>query len=343
MGPRGTRSPATWWKGVAGHLPVLSSFLLLAVVVVLVLALDMDPRTEVLPADCAPCEVGAREWRVWKATVALGVAAALLLGIRGVVRLRWARRDATPAGVPGATGAPAVRYGLAALLWALFLGLLVGRVVGDNTLWSDGMELRLEVVVVLGLVSASPWVALTWSSHREVRCCRRSLDASRVGSRTTRSADSTDVDLAALAQTWDRIVSVALALATFVTVAVVPTGALRSLWLSQTGSDRTAAQLSSSFSTTDVLLYGALWALFAAVVVLPLVAAWRSTVQAVIDARVPPSSATAGDPAALATRTALLTMHRLDAGILRNPLTLLTVATPLATAALAAFVPEVVG
>lgn len=80
--------------------------------------------------------------------------------------------------------------------------------------------------------------------------------------------------------------------------------------------------------------------LVAALVVIPLVASWRSTAQSVIDAAYPPNATTAADETATAARAALESMLNLNSGILRDPLTVLTIATPLVTATLAGFVPQ---
>ena len=55
----------------------------------------------------------------------------------------------------------------------------------------------------------------------------------------------------------------------------------------------------------------------------------------------PPNATTAADKAAQGIRDSLEGMLNLSSGSLRNPLTVLTIATPLVTAALTAFVPEI--
>ena len=87
------------------------------------------------------------------------------------------------------------------------------------------------------------------------------------------------------------------------------------------------------------LLYGAVFALLGLAVALPLVWAWRSQAKAWLAAK-------SGDPADIATKEWVEERDRragllnLDTPILRNPLTVLSVLTPLATSLLAAFLPQ---
>jgi hypothetical protein len=326
--------------------PVLSSYLLLVATVALAIVLRSDTGNAVAEdaLDLGPTKVGGTEWQVWIATVSVGLAIAFVLAVHGIVRL--AR---IPSQWPGRAGVGRRTVWLhsgAALVWVIGLGGAVGALVHQDREWPMDMEWRLVAVAAFGLLCATPWVAMTWLCHKSVHpywvephLLRSELQDARI---STRGLTATDDDIAALQQIWSQIVGIALAFATLVAISLVPTGALRNLWLSQEVQGKTATQqLQDSFTSTDVLLYGAMWALVAALVVIPLVASWRSTAQSVVDAAYPPNATTAADEAAKGTRDSLEAMLNLSSGILRNPLTVLTIATPLVTAALAAFVPEI--
>ena len=325
--------------------PVLSSFLFLAVTIALALILrsHADDAVNAPRCDCPATAVGSREWQIWIATVSAGVAIAIVLAIHGIVRLKripqqWPARA-------GVGGLAVWLHGLAALAWVSGLGWAVSQLVHDPRKWPLVMEWRLEWVASIGLVCATPWVALTWLCHKAVHPYWVEPHALRMDlqdrDKSPREVTKTDADIAALQQIWSQIVGIALAFATLVAISLIPTGALRNLWLSLNVDDKDATKrLEESFTTTDVLLYGAMWALVAALVVIPLVASWRSTAQSVVDAAYPPNATTAADKDAKGIRESLESMLNLSSGILRNPLTVLTIATPLVTAALAAFVPE---
>ena len=234
----------------------------------------------------------------------------------------------------------------AALVWVGGLAWAVSRLLHDPRQWPDAMDKPLYAVAGIGLFCATPWVAMTWLCHKAVHPywvephrLRSALQDTRT---PTRGVGATDDDIAALQQIWDQIVGIALAFATLVAISLIPTGALRNLWLSQdVHGDKATKRVQDAFTSTDVLLYGAMWALVVALVVIPLVASWRSTAQSVVDAAYPPNATTAADTGAQAIRGSLEGMLNLSSGILRNPLTVLTIATPLVTAAVAAFVPEI--
>jgi hypothetical protein len=325
---------------------VLTSYLLLVATIALALALRSRTAGAVTtPAlEVESSSVGSVEWHVWIATVSVGLAIAFVLALHGIVRLsRIPKQWPDRAGV----GSRVVwLHSVAALVWVIGLGVAVAFLVHESRDWPLDMGWRLTFVAAFGLLCATPWVALTWLCHKAVHpyWVEPHLLRSELQNTDTapRDATATDADIAALQQIWDQIVGIALAFATLVAISLIPTGALRNLWLSQDVHGKAATKaLQDSFTSTDVLLYGAMWALVAALVVIPLVASWRSTAQSVVDAAYPPNATTAADEAAKATRDTLEEMLNLSSGILRNPLTVLTIATPLVTAALAAFVPEI--
>jgi hypothetical protein len=162
-----------------------------------------------------------------------------------------------------------------------------------------------------------------------------------------------------------------MAFGLFVGVALIPTGALRSLWMVQAahmgemqrarlladeilkgGTPReiddatdkavaaATASLSHQFSTLDVLLYGAFFAVILTALTVPVLALWRSVASMLVDRSCPLRHAADVTSASVEQRGRLEAVLHLDIGILRNPVTIFSVLTPLVTAVLAAFVPE---
>ena len=341
---RDIRGPENSRSFAVAYWPVVSSFVFLAVAVAFAVLLEHDvPTGAVATPDCrCPAEhVGTREWQVWVATVSAGLSIATLLLLSGVRRLLL-----LPSHLPDSAGVArrtVLTHGCLALVWIVGLGWAVSMLVHEPRAWPNvmDMEWRLVTVSAVGLFCATPWVAITWLCHfatDHVPPDRELHRPAAEGSAVKSDADSQIIDLQRI---WSQIVAVALRFATLVAVALIPTGALRNLWLSKDVAEEARPSLEASFSTTDVLLYGAMWALVASLVVIPLVISWRSSAKSVIDSEFPPNATTAKDPTTIAARDALESMLNLQTGVLRNPLTVLTIATPVLTAALAAFVPQI--
>lgn len=128
-------------------------------------------------------------------------------------------------------------------------------------------------------------------------------------------------------------------------MAIILTGALRIAWLAQVESwaaeGKTSAQvkdLQADFPASDVLVYGAFYAVLLVVIILPLVAAWRASAQEHVDSQYPLGDKVDKDWEEGRARVEKA-LH-LDVGLIRNPLTALAVLTPLATAALATYLPQ---
>lgn len=347
--------------------PLVSSFLFLAAIIALTLLLKLFVTDEFITtpveeageanADSEAKGVGEREWRAWIATTSLGLSLAILLAIHGWVRLR---RLPTQLPDEAKITEEVMRvHGRMAMLWVIVLAVTVSLLVSDPRKWPQAMEVRLLIVSTIGVFCAAPWVAITWLCHQatwpywlkphELMAAQTGAAGSASTQAPSIQASSThgtgaaavDAQIAVLQQIWSHIVGVALAFSGLVAVALIPTGALRNLYLSQATDDKDS--LRASFPSSDVLLYGGLWSLVAGLVVIPLVFSWRAAAQSAVDKRYPPNSTTADKPGDVTARGALQSMLNLNSGILRNPLTVLTIATPLVTAAIAAFVPEIGG
>ncbi|WP_110006823.1 hypothetical protein [Geodermatophilus normandii] len=259
--------------------------------------------------------LSTREWFVWRFAASLGVGLAWLMALRSVRDLRpAARRVGTRL-----TGRDRLGYALvtAVLVLGVFLFLYnAGQM--DRTWQIAHMEGRLAGVVLAVGVTGVPWVYLLlttsatlgrWEPHHR---------------------------LAGLLESWDVLVRCLTVFAVLVVISLVPTGALRALWLAQRGdTDRLADQ----FPASDVLLYGAFFTVVLAAITLPVVAAWRTEARRLVAHVYPVTTVEDLTDDWDKGRKRLEEVLHLDKGILRNPLTAFTVFTPLLTSVLAGFVP----
>jgi hypothetical protein len=273
-------------------------------------------------------------WGVWKVAAAFGIALALTLGIAGCRTLVRLVGDSQYK----LTMRKVVAYVFAAVILVAAVTIFLNGV--PSSIPRDGwqishMQQRTRAVVAAASIPAIPWIALVWISHQ----------AEKHTAEPTVSPDNRPVASIDLDDRWRFIVTTAETFTLFVLVALIPTGALRVAWLAQDESWRnegkSSAQikdLENAFPASNVLLYGAFYAVLLVVIILPLVAAWRSNAQAHVDAQYPldkPFEKTWAEGRALVEKV----LH-LDVGLIRNPLTALAVLTPLATAALATVLPE---
>lgn len=294
------------WKSL---LPAVQTATFVAIAAIAYQALSFDE-----PAEASVPLVATKEWLIWKATAALGQATAVSLFLVGVAHL-WRMPDR------GVGKRVVVVQGLVAGLFVLLVTWFVADLLSASRPWPiPGMEERLDWVVRIATASAAPWIALVWIGHRLLR----------------KNSQHTVKDLMA---TWDLIVSCALAFGLFVVVALLPTGALRNLWLATATGKKDRARLAELFSSADVLLYGALYGGLIVVIVVPLVLSWRTAARELLEAHHPPE--TWIDENAWAARERLEKLLNLDVAPIRNPLTVFTILTPLVTSALAAFLPDI--
>ena len=352
----GTPGPSTTWSVTASPGVEFVVFVIGLAVTYVVLGLDLGNST----LD------EARAWDVWRATASVAVGVSTVFFYRGVKAL-----CEPPDPVAGLSRRWRWFYGLCALLLGagVFSFLLGG--LGDEVPWPiHDMDLRTNAVAIAGGIAAVPWVALILIAQRplrrprtsgwrpkRVRALRAWLDEGSGGTLT----------FPGRLQTWDLITACLTAFALFVALALIPTGALRALWLVHVGeeADRAAAaataaaegttrakeaagaaaaeetreSLDAAFSSLDVLLYGAFFAVVLAAFTVPVLAVWRDASRRFMDAELPlRNPADLGD--VLDKRKHLEALLHLDTSLLRNPLTVFSVFTPLITSVLAAFVPE---
>jgi hypothetical protein len=206
-----------------------------------------------------------------------------------------------------------------------------------------GLAFRTRAVLLGGLVASIPWLALVWLAHAECRDLQDML-GSPAGDSAAPAVGESAGPASALCQPaqliprllllWKLLVSCVTAFAVAVAAAIVNSGALRVAFI--TAHPARGAQFPPSY----VLLYGAFFAVLLSVITIPLVASWRSCAFMVVEQAHPlPADGQPGENW-FSARARLEKLLHLDVPLLRNPLTALSVFTPLITAALAAFIPQ---
>jgi hypothetical protein len=328
-------SRADWWRAA----PVLAvAFLGLAAVAFGLLTLG-EGNSEV--ADSV-------EWATWKAAAAFSVAIATVsagLGVLTVRRAYGSAVDDAPHAIGGTRSSTAARLGeplqlrpvigwktlggYAAVALALTAGVFVflyfAVPIPESRSWPRSLDIGWRtsgVAFAIGL-AAVPWLVLVWLLQRHL---------------TAEAAQASPLSTKDLRRLWEVLNSIVLAFAVFVVLALVPTGALRAAYFAGS-KDPAADKNGPEFPSSQVLLYGAFFAVLLSAIALPMVSAWRSAARKRLAHGYPlekdPPDANAKE--GLDRAEALL---HLDVGVLRSPITALTVFTPLVTAALAAYLPD---
>jgi hypothetical protein len=196
------------------------------------------------------------------------------------------------------------------------------------------LVLRLRAVLLIGMIASVPWLALVWLAHD---ACHALQDRIRALSPITPNPEPTQYRevITQLLNLWSLLVLCVGAFALGVVAAIVTSGALRAAFIAA-HPDR-----AGEFPAVNVLYYGALFAVLLSVLAVPLAASWRSCARSIVDQAypLPPD----GQPTEewVAVRGRLEALLHLDVSLLRNPLTALTILSPLLTGALAAFIPEI--
>jgi hypothetical protein len=276
------------------------------------------------------------EWDAWKATASLAVAiAAVVFGI-GLATLWTAKKQganqtATPRLAMPLGGEPVISagrlFGYAVLAVAAIVGVFVflnaasGR---PNVEWPASLDVSLRTTVVATTVglAAVPWLMVVWLLQRHILAQR------------PRRPISTEK----LRELWDLLNTCILAFAVFVVLALVPTGALRVAYFAGP-KDPDPKKQGGEFPATDVLLYGAFFAILLSAIALPLVVSYRAAAQRRLETVWPQFPQGAPTEEEQGERDRLEALLHLNVSFLRSPITALAVFTPLVTAALAAYLP----
>jgi hypothetical protein len=191
--------------------------------------------------------------------------------------------------------------------------------------WPEGLPVGRsgDVAVIIGLCGV-PWLVLAWLLQRHFANVPR--------------GDAPSIE--ELRNLWDLLNAIVLAFAVFVVVALVTTGALRAVYFAG-DKDPAPDKQGAEFPSSDVLLYGAYFAVLLSAIALPMVAAYRSAARrrVTLSCRIPSgNNVPTSDEKDAVDRVE--TLLHLDIGFLRSPITALAVFTPLITAALAAYLPD---
>jgi hypothetical protein len=277
---------------------------------------------------------GSVPWFVWKvvAALALVVFVALFLLALQILRHRpeW--------GLTGADNRVRQYVILAALAVAAIAAFLV--LVGSSPdIPVRDLTLRTRTVLLAGVFTSIPWLALVWLAHAECNDLDDELTPGPPGSSGGPAAQPRQPAQPALLNArllllWKLLGTCVTAFAVLVVAAIVNSGALRASFLAAHPAR------GSEFPPSNVLFYGAFFAVILAVITIPLVASWRACAFRVVEGTCPlPAD---GQPTEdwFAARARLEKLLHLDVPLLRNPLTALSIFVPLITAALAAFVPQ---
>jgi hypothetical protein len=260
------------------------------------------------------------QWSVWKLTVASGLTLSIVISRQGVLRLKDLNltTDKISESPSAPTQQPLWGYLLAALLLAVLMLGFLSAIIPERT-WSSPRNMNLRVPTAIWIAGAAvvPWLALVWLAYRA---------AWQWGA---------EPHLDKLLALWDLLNECVVAFTTFVVIALISTGALRNAWFASIPkpSDQT-------FPATDVLFFGAFFAAGLAAITVPLVAAWRRKAEHLLNTEYPLDKASDVTKETIESRERLEGVLHLDVSLLRSPLTAFSIFTPLITAALAAFIPE---
>jgi hypothetical protein len=195
----------------------------------------------------------------------------------------------------------------------------------------------IQSLVVVGAVAASPWLLTVWRAHERMRQLRTVIEGLSPLQRTDVAATPTatiEPWVSALLEVWATIERCVLGLALLELPVVLNTGALR-IALIDTGVIK-----KSTFPPSAVIAYGAIFAVVLAVAVIPLIMSWRSAAADLVDRALGAPPGGIPDETWQGDRERLVKRLHLDVGVFRDPLTSLSLLTPLLSALVTAFLPS---
>ena len=294
----------------------LTTFVSIGAIVVVTLALGFHDH--VGSEDGDTFNVAWTAWKLAGALAITGFIAALLIGVRIL-------SEAAPWGLSRVVGKRSLFAGIAV---ATVLVLTVLKAIGytfEPTSPVYEIGARTNAILFVGLAASAPWLVLVWLG----------MDASR-GLDAKELARSPRDGLERLLQLWRLLIASAGMFSIGVVAALLTSGALRNAMLAY-NPER------DDFPISSPLLYGAVFAVALTVLTLPFAWAWRSRARGFVDELFPLPDDGHITEDWVADRERLEKLLRIDAGILRSPLTALNVFTPLVTSLLAAFLPQLGG
>lgn len=282
--------------------------------------------------------VGGVPWMVWRLVGAAAILVFVGLAVTAIRVLvatdRW-----------GIDASKSLRWTYV-ICAAVGLGVVIaGRIVAGGAnpdVPVQNLDARTGAVLVSALIAAIPWLVLVWLALHTCQVLRHRIGElppipARPGddSRGPIHSDSPHREvIVQMLRLWDLLVLCVAAFVIGVVAAIVTSSTLRAAFL-DVHPDR-----ADEFPAVNVLYYGALFAVLAAVLNVPLVAAWRRCARGVVDGAYPLPWDGQPTEAWVAARSRLEALLHLDVSLLRNPLTGFAVLSPLLTSALAAFIPQ---
>jgi hypothetical protein len=273
-------------------------------------------------------------WLVWKVVGALAIVAFIALFLVAIQILR----NGPDWGLTGSAGRSR-NYLVAAAFVVALIALLILVSGGSADIPVNGLVIRTRAVLFAGMLAVIPWLALVWLAQAECHDLRAALTSppgkldAEAGAAGAGGTIPTALN-ARLLQLWKLLTTCVTAFAVAVVAAIVNSGALRASFLNAHPAR------SADFPPSNVLFYGAFFAVILSVITIPLVAAWRGCAATAVERTcpLPPDGQPTDDW--VSARERLEKLLHLDVPLLRNPLTALSIFVPLITAALAAFIPQ---
>ena len=142
------------------------------------------------------------------------------------------------------------------------------RALTDQACWPiDNMDLRLQIVTWTIGLSAVPWLVLVW------------LTALRLRHPPPKDLHDSLPSVTGLLRAWAMLSECVFAFASFVVIAILTTGALRAVRLTE--------ESNVDFPESDVLLYGLYFSVLMAAVTVPLVVDYRKRAYELVNERYP--------------------------------------------------------
>jgi hypothetical protein len=278
--------------------------------------------------------VGA-PWLVWRIAAGAFIVLSVILIVIAVETLR----SSETWGLTVSPGQLWAYLGMA-LLAVIAIGTVIklsGAHVSQN-LPVRALGFRTGAALFAGLAAGVPWLVIVWLGAAECNTLKdRVLKLPQGGlldAKTPANAEGYRKIINQLLNLWRLLNNCALAFAVAVVAIIVATGALRAAFLSAYPAR------ASQFPPANVLVYGGFWALVLVVITLPMAAAWRDRARQVVERGYPLPADGQPTESWVSARARLEHLLHLDVPVLRNPLTALSVFTPLITATLAAFIPQ---
>jgi hypothetical protein len=265
-------------------------------------------------------------FRIWIGLAAVSVGMWLALLSRGLAAIRalegpWRRRKAWWLSNLGG-------YVAVVLVCAALLAIGQSAPLGIPV---TGWAWLIRVLLAVGAIAVAPWILLVWLAHEQVRNLPEKTE--RIPCEGEEQASEINSVVADLLDIWKVIQNCALALALGLSPAILNTGALRLALIDS------AVIKEEQFPPYAVLTYAAPFAAVVAAAILPLVVGYRRQAFALIDKALGAPESGVPTQAWDEDRQRLEARLNVATGVLRNPITALSLLTPFATAALAAFVP----